>query len=169
MLRIGTGWDIHLLVPGRPLVLGGVTIPHDLGEAGHSDGDVLVHAVIDALLGAAALGDIGTFFPSSEARWKDISSMELLERTLHELHGFTIGNIDCTVILEKPRLAPHIATIRISLAEACSLPYDRISVKAKTADGLLGEVGQGKAVIAQAVVLLSHAIGDSEGMADDWV
>ncbi len=168
-MRIGTGWDIHPLVPGRPLILGGVTIAHDLGEAGHSDGDVLVHAVIDALLGAAALGDIGTFFPSSEARWKDISSMELLERTLHELQGFTIGNIDCTVILEKPRLAPHISAIRISIAEACSLPYDRVSVKAKTADGLLGEVGQGTAVIAQASVLLIHTKGEAEGRMDDWV
>lgn len=168
-MRIGTGWDIHPLVPGRRLLLGGVEIPHDLGESGHSDGDVLLHAIIDALLGATASGDIGTHFPPSDQRWKDASSVDLLGRTLELIAGYTIINLDCTIILQQPRLRPHIDTIRESIARSCGLPLSRVSVKAKTAEGLLNEVGKGTAVIAQVVVLLSEAPDDSIGNLDAWV
>lgn len=168
-MRIGTGWDIHPLVPGRKLLLGGIEIPHDRGEAGHSDGDVLLHAIIDALLGASANGDIGTHFPPSDDRWKDISSTVLLERTLELLDGYEIGNIDCTVILQSPRLSPHIGSIRKSIASVCGLPEDRVSVKAKTAERLLGEVGEGNAVIAQVSVLLRERMDDGIGTLEDWV
>lgn len=168
-MRIGTGWDIHQLVPDRPLMIGGVVIPHNLGESGYSDGDVLIHAVIDALLGAATLGDIGTHFPSSDPKWKDFPSLDLLQLTMQELRGLSIQHLDCTVILEQPKLQNHISAIRISLAEACCLSYDHVSVKAKTADGMLGEVGQGKAIIAQVVVLLSDTKEENDIMTDDWV
>jgi 2-C-methyl-D-erythritol 2,4-cyclodiphosphate synthase len=168
-MRIGTGWDIHPLVGSRKLLLGGVEIPHDLGEAGHSDGDVLLHAIIDALLGAAALGDIGTHFPPSDMRWKDVSSMDLLGRTLELLFGYAIVNIDCTIILQRPKLRPYIDAIRESVAKACDLPLHHVSVKAKTAEGLLGELGSGEAVIAQAVVLLEDRTDDGIGKLDEWV
>lgn len=168
-MRIGTGWDIHQLVPQRALMLGGIQIPHYLGESGHSDGDVLLHAIIDALLGAVAAGDIGSHFPPSDERWKDVPSVLLLERTLDMLNGYAIINLDCTIILQKPRLLEHIDTIRTSIATVCSLPLERVSVKAKTAEGLLGEVGAGKAVIAQAVVLLQERLDDATGQLDEWV
>jgi len=168
-MRIGTVWDIHPLVPGRKLLLGGVEIPHDRGESGHSDGDVLLHAIIDALFGALAIGDIGTHFPPSDDRWKDISSIELLRSALDLLDGHTIGNIDCTVILQRPKLMPHIDAIRNSIASVCNIPYASVSVKAKTAEGLLGELGAGNAVIAQVVVLLHEGATDTIGNLDDWV
>jgi 2-C-methyl-D-erythritol 2,4-cyclodiphosphate synthase len=168
-MRVGTGWDIHSLVAGRSLVIGGIIIPHNLGEAGHSDGDVLIHAIIDALLGALALGDIGTHFPPQEDRWKDIQSAKLLHMTLDLLQGWEIVNIDSTVILQRPKLAPHIHSIRKSLADLCDLPLERVSVKAKTAESMLGEVGDGRAVIAQASVLLQSSLSDNETTLDQWV
>ncbi|HCG63408.1 MAG TPA: 2-C-methyl-D-erythritol 2,4-cyclodiphosphate synthase [Sphaerochaeta sp.] len=168
-MRIGTGWDIHPLVPGRKLLLGGVEIPNPLGESGHSDGDVLVHAIVDALLGALAKGDIGMHFPPSDPAYKDVSSLYLLRRVLDMLGDYAIENIDCTVILQKPKLQPHIQAIRESLAQACSITLERISVKAKTAEGLLGEVGEGKAIIAQSVVLLRKHLSDEECPLEDWV
>lgn len=168
-MNIGTGWDIHRLGPARPLVIGGVLIPHELGEIGHSDGDALIHALIDALLGAAAHGDIGTHFPSTEQRWKDISSLELLERTLELIKDYTIEHIDCTVILEQPKLQGYVSAIRISISEACSIPFEHVSVKAKTADGLLGELGQGLAIMAQVVVLLKHRQEPEEQSPDRWL
>lgn len=156
-LRTGQGWDLHLLVPARPLILGGVTIPADFGESGHSDGDVLIHAVIDALLGAACLGDIGSHFPPSDPRWKDADSGELLKQVLALVQdaGFTTVNLDTTIILERPKLAPYREAIRRSLAELLQLSPDRVSVKAKTKEGV-DAAGRGEAVEAQAVVLLQE-------------
>jgi 2-C-methyl-D-erythritol 2,4-cyclodiphosphate synthase len=125
-----------------------------LGHEAHSDGDVLLHAIIDAILGALSLGDIGTHFPPSDQKYKDISSIKLLKETLKLLGDYKIGNLDCTIILQEPKLSPHIQAIRESIANSCSIELNQISVKAKTAEKLLGEVGQGKAIIAQAVVLL---------------
>ncbi|MFA5513311.1 MAG: 2-C-methyl-D-erythritol 2,4-cyclodiphosphate synthase [Sphaerochaetaceae bacterium] len=154
MIRIGSGWDIHPMIENRRLLLGGVEIPHHLGEAGHSDADVLLHALIDALLGSLALGDIGTYFPSEDDKWLDISSKYLLKETLKLIAGYKIGNIDCTVILQEPKLKAHISKIRASIASLCNISVEKVSVKAKTADNLLGQVGEGRAVIAQASVLL---------------
>jgi 2-C-methyl-D-erythritol 2,4-cyclodiphosphate synthase len=164
-MKIGTGWDIHRLLSGRRLMLGGVEIPSDKGEVGHSDGDVLVHAIIDALFGALALGDIGSHFPSDDVKWKDSDSMKLLAFALDELGSNRIVNIDSTIILQTPRLREHINAIRISLAEACSLPLDKVSVKAKTAEHMLGELGTGDAICAQAVVL----VDDGENFPEQWV
>ena len=154
-MRIGFGWDIHRLVPGRPLVIGGVVIPFDKGEEGHSDGDALIHAVIDALLGASCLGDIGTHFPPSDPDLKDISSLVLLRKTaaLVRDEGFSLGNIDCTVILEKPKLSPYMQSLKAALAKVLECPAGHISVKAKTREGL-DAAGEGRAVEAHAVVLL---------------
>lgn len=153
--RIGEGWDIHPLVPGRRLLLGGVHVEHDKGEAGHSDGDVLWHALIDALIGAAALGDIGSHFPPSDPRWKNADSGHLARMAMDEVAktGWRVGNIDCTVILEKPRLSPFREAIRSSVAATLDLPLSAISVKAKTCEGF-GDVGSGNAVEARAVALL---------------
>jgi len=155
MIRVGSGWDLHRLVEGRPLWLGGVNIPSPKGEEAHSDGDVLLHAVIDALLGAAALGDIGTHFPPSEERWKDADSRHLLRMTLDLLkrEGWRIGNLDCTVILESPKLGPYKETIRQTLAEDLGLSQEAVSVKAKTKEGV-DAVGRGEAVEAFAAVLI---------------
>lgn len=156
MMRVGTGWDIHLLVEGRRLVIGGVDIPSPMGEKAHSDGDVLLHAVIDALLGACALGDIGTYFPPSEERWKNADSRRLLRHclTLVEQAGYRVENLDCTVILQSPKLAPHREAIRGTIAEDLRLPPSAISVKAKTKEGV-DSVGRGEAVEAIASVLVS--------------
>lgn len=153
--RIGEGWDTHALVPGRKLIIGGVDIPHTVGLLGHSDADVLLHAITDALLGAAALGDIGSHFPDTDARFKGADSSVLLKevgRLLAEL-GWQIGNIDSTVIAQAPRLAPHIAAMRGNIAAALGLEAGQVNVKAKTAEKL-GPVGQGLAMEARAVVLL---------------
>ncbi|MFA6688220.1 MAG: 2-C-methyl-D-erythritol 2,4-cyclodiphosphate synthase [Sphaerochaetaceae bacterium] len=155
-MKIGTGWDIHRLVPGRRLLIGGVEVPAEKGEDGHSDGDALIHALIDALFGALSLGDIGSHFPSDDAKWKDSDSMHLLASALKEIDGNRIVNIDSTVILQTPRLREYINAIRISIAEACSLPIDRVSVKAKTAEHLLGELGTGDAICAQVSVLIAE-------------
>src|SRR5579875_2071940 len=149
MLRIGTGYDIHRLAAGRRFVLGGVELPSDVGPLGHSDGDALLHALIDALLGAAALGDIGGRFPPSDPAWKDADSRLLLATVAAELRdaGWTVVNVDTTVVLEAPRLAPHIAAMRAAIAAAIGVDHDRVSVKAKTNEGL-DAVGEGRAVVA---------------------
>ena len=157
-MRIGFGWDLHRLVEGRSLVLGGLIIPAERGEAGHSDGDVLLHAVTDALLGALALGDIGGHFPPSDPQWKDIESSILLEKVVAMVHdaGYRVGNIDTTVVLESPKLGPHIDHIRASVAQPLYLDIAEVSVKAKTHEKL-GPVGEGEAVEAYASVLLEEA------------
>ena len=154
-IRIGEGWDCHALVPGRKLIVGGVEIPHIAGLLGHSDADVLLHAIIDALLGAAALGDIGTHFSDLDASFKGADSMVLLVETarLVSARGYKIGNIDSTVIAQSPKLASHIPEMRRRIAAALSLDMDQINVKAKTAEKL-GPVGQGLSMEARAVVLL---------------
>jgi len=156
--RIGEGWDIHPLVPGRKLLLGGVHIEHDKGEAGHSDGDVLWHAIIDALLGAAGLGDIGTHFPPSDNRWKDADSGRLagiVAEMLAKL-GWTIVNIDSTIILERPKLMTHRESMCASIAKTLGLERELVSVKAKTYEGF-GDVGSGDAVEARAIVMIVRA------------
>jgi len=155
-VRIGTGWDLHRMVSARTLMLGGVVIPSDKGEAAHSDGDVLIHAIIDALLGALSKGDIGSHFPDTDPAFQDADSMMLLKQVLSEdLPPYHIENLDTTIILQRPKLRPYIETIRKNLSEAMGLEINQVSVKAKTAEGILGELGSGDAVIAQAVVLIS--------------
>jgi 2-C-methyl-D-erythritol 2,4-cyclodiphosphate synthase len=153
--RIGEGWDTHALVPGRPLIIGGVTVPHSAGLLGHSDADVLIHAIIDALLGAAGLGDIGSHFPDTDVRFKGADSVLLLRETGRLLaeRGLRIGNIDSTVIAQAPKLASHIPAMRQCLADALGLDLSRVNVKAKTAEKL-GPVGQGLSIEARAVALL---------------
>jgi len=153
--RIGQGWDTHALVPGRKLIIGGVEIDHPVGLLGHSDADVLLHAIIDALLGAAGLGDIGTHFPDANLQFKGANSALLLAETgrLVAAHGYRIGNIDSTVIAEAPKLAPHIAAMRVQIAGALGIEVSQVNVKAKTAEKL-GPAGQGLSMEAQAVVLL---------------
>jgi 2-C-methyl-D-erythritol 2,4-cyclodiphosphate synthase len=154
-MRIGFGYDIHRLVPGRKLLLGGVEIPSPVGEEGFSDGDVLLHALIDALLGSAGLGDIGSNFPPGNPELAGISSMLLLGKTmaLIEGRGFAVINADCTVVLEAPKILPHSGRIRASLASCLGIPSDRVSVKGKTKEGM-DAAGELKAVEAYAVVLL---------------
>jgi 2-C-methyl-D-erythritol 2,4-cyclodiphosphate synthase len=154
-VRIGTGYDIHRLAEGRKLVLGGVEIPFEKGLLGHSDSDVLSHAICDALLGAAALGDIGTHFPDSDARWAGASSLDFLSRVneLIAARGYRIGNIDATVIAERPKLKPHIKAMRETLASALRVDFDQVSIKAKTNEGL-ESVGRGEAIAAHVVVIL---------------
>ena len=153
--RIGEGWDTHALVPGRKLILGGVEISHTLGLLGHSDADVLLHAIIDALLGAAGLGDIGSHFPDTDARFKGADSLVLLRETGRLLagRGHRIGNIDSTIIAQSPRLAPHIPEMRTRIAQALDVDGAQVNVKAKTAEKL-GPVGQGLSLEARAVALL---------------
>jgi 2-C-methyl-D-erythritol 2,4-cyclodiphosphate synthase len=155
MLRTGLGRDLHRLVKGRRFLLGGVEIPAKRGELGHSDGDVLAHAVCDALLGAAALGDIGSLFPPSDPAWKDADSMVLLRSVygMVKQAGWTLVNVDCVVCCEEPKVLPFRDSIRQSLAQALEVFIDRIFVKGKTGEGL-GPVGKGKAVEALAVCLL---------------
>lgn len=155
-LRIGEGWDLHRLVPGRRLMLGGIEIPSELGEEAHSDGDVLLHAVIDALLGAAALGDIGAHFPPEDESWRDADSRKLAHRAAELVRGagYEIVNIDCTVVLERPRLGPHRDAMRASMALALGMDGSAISVKAKTSEGV-DAAGEGRAIEARAIVLLS--------------
>ena len=154
-LRIGEGWDIHQLVAGRPLVLGGVTIPHSHGLLGHSDADALLHAITDALLGAAALGDIGQHFPDTDAAHQGADSMLLLQAAAQRVRaaGYAPINIDSTIIAQAPKLAPHIPAMRARIATALGLAVDAVNVKAKTAEGM-GPVGEGRAIEARAVCLL---------------
>jgi 2-C-methyl-D-erythritol 4-phosphate cytidylyltransferase / 2-C-methyl-D-erythritol 2,4-cyclodiphosphate synthase len=153
--RAGLGYDLHRLVSGRPLILGGVTIPSERGALGYSDADVVCHAVTDAILGAAALGDIGRHFPDSDPRWKDARSLDLLRQTVTMAtdSGFEVGNVDVTVMLESPKLRDHIDQIRQSLATVLGIDADRISVKAKTNEGV-DAIGRGEAIAAQAIALL---------------
>ena len=162
-LRIGEGWDVHALVAGRPLVLGGVTVPFHLGLLGHSDADVLLHAITDALLGAAALGDIGRHFPDTDAAFKGADSMALLVEAARRVRatGWAIGNIDSTVIAQAPKLMPHIPAMCARIAEGLGLALDQVNVKAKTAEKL-GPVGIGQAMEARAVVLLVRAAPESQ-------
>ncbi|NDH50714.1 MAG: 2-C-methyl-D-erythritol 2,4-cyclodiphosphate synthase [Betaproteobacteria bacterium] len=154
-LRIGEGWDVHALVAGRPLVIGGVLIPFDRGLMGHSDADVLLHAITDALLGGAALGDIGMHFPDTDPRFQGADSAALLVEAARRVreNGFDILNVDSTVIAQAPKLMPWIPAMRVAIAAALALPMDRVNVKAKTAEGL-GPVGQGLAIEARAVALM---------------
>jgi 2-C-methyl-D-erythritol 2,4-cyclodiphosphate synthase len=153
--RVGEGWDIHALVPGRKLVIGGVEIPFDRGLLGHSDADVLLHAICDALLGAAGLGDIGRHFPDTDERFRGADSVVLLTEVARRVRepGWHIGNVDSTVIAQAPRLAPHIEAMRSRIAQALDISADAVNVKAKTAEKL-GPVGEGLAIQARAVVLL---------------
>ena len=154
MLRVGMGYDVHRLSEGRKLTLGGVEIPNPKGPVGHSDGDVLIHAIIDAILGACSLGDIGTHFPDDDPRYKDIPSTELLKRALHRVgERGRIEHIDSTVITEEPRLAEHIKRMRDAISGVLDIARDRVSIKAKTAEQL-GPVGKGEAIEAYAVALV---------------
>ena len=154
-VRTGLGWDVHRLAPGRALILGGVTVPSDLGLEGHSDADVLAHAITDAILGAAALGDIGMHFPDSDPRWKDSDSLVFLRQAcqLAGAAGFRLVNVDSTVILERPKLKDFRLPVRQSLAATLALDVDCVSVKFKTAEGV-GPVGEGRSAEAQAIVTL---------------
>ena len=157
--RIGEGWDTHALVPGRRLVIGGVVIPFHLGLLGHSDADVLLHAITDALLGAAALGDIGTHFSDTDERWRGADSWKLLQATggLVQAAGWHINNIDSTVIAQAPKLAPFMGAMRERVAAALQMELNQVNIKAKTAEKL-GPVGSGQAIEARAVVLLQLPI-----------
>lgn len=154
--RVGLGYDIHRLTEGRPFILGGVTIPYEKGLLGHSDADVLIHSIIDALLGAVAKGDIGTLFPDTDEAYRGADSTVLLSRVVELVYaeGWRIENLDCNVLCQRPKLMPHIAAIRSVLSQVMTLDVTRISVKAKTGEGV-GPVGEGLAVEAQAIVLLS--------------
>jgi 2-C-methyl-D-erythritol 2,4-cyclodiphosphate synthase len=156
--RIGQGFDAHALVVGRPLIIGGVRVPYERGLSGHSDADVLVHAIIDALLGAAALGDIGRHFPDTDARYKGADSMVLLARSreLVAQAGFRIENVDATIIAQAPKMAPHIPAMVAALTSCLGLAADRVNVKAKTTERL-GFTGRGEGIAAEAVALLSRS------------
>jgi 2-C-methyl-D-erythritol 2,4-cyclodiphosphate synthase len=156
--RIGEGWDVHALVPGRKLILGGVEIAHTTGLLGHSDADVLLHAITDALLGAAGLGDIGLHFPDTDVQFKGADSAELLTEAMRRVReaGWALVNVDSTIVAQAPKLAPHMAAIHASLAQALGVASDQVNVKAKTAEKL-GPVGMGQSMEARAVVLLTRA------------
>ena len=155
-IRVGEGWDIHALVEGRKLMLGGVEIPYNKGLLGHSDADALLHAITDALLGAAALGDIGTLFPDNDPQFKGADSAVLLSHAANRVRdkGYAIGNVDCTVIAQAPKLAPYKAAMASRIAQVLSITVEQVNVKAKTAEKM-GPVGEGLAMEARAVVLLS--------------
>ncbi|MGE4273372.1 MAG: 2-C-methyl-D-erythritol 2,4-cyclodiphosphate synthase [Desulfitobacterium sp.] len=155
MLRVGIGYDVHALVEGRPLILGGIEIPHEKGLMGHSDADVLTHAIMDALLGALALGDLGKHFPDTDEQYRGISSMKLLELVMGLLaeRGYKIGNIDCIIAAQRPKLAPHIAQMRENLARALHTEVENVSVKATTTERL-GFEGREEGISSQAIVLL---------------
>lgn len=159
LMRVGTGYDLHRLVDHRPLVLGGVTIPFDKGLAGHSDADALSHAVTDAILGAAAVGDIGQHFPDADPQWRGASSLDLLGRAaaLVDAAGFRIANVDAVVVAERPTIAPYVARMRQALAAAMRIEAARVSVKGKTGEGI-GEIGRGEAIACHAVALVLRAV-----------
>ncbi|WP_174845177.1 2-C-methyl-D-erythritol 2,4-cyclodiphosphate synthase [Dictyobacter alpinus] len=154
-MRIGSGYDVHAFTAERPLVLAGITIPHEYGLAGHSDADAVIHAIVDALLGAAALGDIGQHFPSKDIRWKDQPSTVFLSYTVDLLRQqqWSIGNVDATIVAEQPRMSPHIEAMRAHLAEHLQLSLDQVSIKSKTTDGL-GFAGRREGIACYAVALL---------------
>jgi 2-C-methyl-D-erythritol 4-phosphate cytidylyltransferase/2-C-methyl-D-erythritol 2,4-cyclodiphosphate synthase len=154
-LRAGLGYDLHRLVDGRPLILGGVTIPFEKGLAGHSDADAICHAVTDAILGAAGAGDIGRHFPDTDPAWKGASSIDLLRRAVDVIRaqGLLVSNVDATVILERPKLAPHVDAMRANLADALGVAIDRVSIKGKTNEGV-GELGRGEAIAVHAIAMV---------------
>lgn len=156
-MKIGMGYDVHKLVENRDLILGGVKIPYELGLLGHSDADVLLHAIMDSLLGASALGDIGKQFPDTDEKYKDISSIELLKHVgkLLEQHNYIIGNIDATIIAQRPKMAPHIPDMRKNIANALNISLDQINVKATTEEGL-GFTGEGLGISSQAICLIQN-------------
>lgn len=157
-MRIGQGFDVHALVPGRKLIIGGVDIPFERGLLGHSDADVLLHAVTDALLGAAGLGDIGRHFPDSDARFKDADSRKLLRETARLIGhaGYRVVNVDATVIARAPRMAPHVAAMAANIAADLGIAPGDVNIKAKTTEGL-GFTGRGEGIAAQAVALIERA------------
>jgi 2-C-methyl-D-erythritol 2,4-cyclodiphosphate synthase len=159
-MRIGEGWDIHALVEGRPLVLGGVTIPHTHGLLGHSDADALLHAITDALFGAAALGDIGRHFPDTDAQFRGADSIVLLAEAARRVRaaGYQIGNVDSTIVAQAPKMAPHIPAMRERIAQALDIDVGAVNVKAKTAENM-GPVGERQAIEARAACLLWAAEG----------
>lgn len=168
-MRIGMGYDVHRLVEGRKLILGGVEIPYEKGLLGHSDADVLIHAIMDALLGAAALGDIGKHFPDTDERYRGISSVELLRQVgrLLDEKNLLIENIDATIIAQRPKMLPHMASMKKNIADALNLEEDRLNIKATTEEGL-GFTGNGEGISAQAVCLLQplmDVIADARMMA----
>jgi 2-C-methyl-D-erythritol 2,4-cyclodiphosphate synthase len=154
-IRIGEGWDVHALVPGRKLILGGVEIPHSAGLLGHSDADVLLHAITDAVLGAAGLGDIGRHFPDTDAQFRGADSSVLLAEAMRRVRaqGWELVNVDSTIVAQAPKLAPHMAAINAGVARALGVQADQVNVKAKTAEKL-GPVGMGQSIEARAVALL---------------
>ncbi len=156
MMRIGHGFDVHRLVPDRPLILGGVTIPYEYGLLGHSDADVLLHAVCDAILGALALGDIGRYFPDTDEAYKGVDSLLLLQHVvgLAQERGFRVGNLDTTIVAQRPKLAPHVAQMVTNLARVCQIQSGCVNVKATTTEQL-GYTGRGEGISAHAVVLMS--------------
>lgn len=160
ILRVGEGWDTHQLVTGRPLVLGGVTVPHTHGLLGHSDADALLHAITDALFGAAALGDIGRHFPDTAAEFKGADSTVLLAEAARRVRaeGWQIANVDSTIVAQAPKMAPHIGAMRERIAAVLGLPLDAVNVKAKTAEKM-GPVGEGRAIETRAVCLLMKPAG----------
>jgi len=167
MMRIGQGFDVHALVEGRPLIIGGVTIPFERGLAGHSDADVLLHALCDALIGAAGLGDIGKHFPDTDPRYKGIDSRELLRavvRLLRDRH-YGVVNVDATIIAQAPKMAPHIPAMRANIAADLGLAVDDVNIKAKTAEKL-GFVGRGEGIVAEAVALISRGVATPGGTGD---
>ncbi|MEW8995421.1 2-C-methyl-D-erythritol 2,4-cyclodiphosphate synthase [Clostridium sp.] len=155
-MRVGLGYDVHKLVPGRDLIIGGVKIPHTLGLLGHSDADVLIHAIMDSLLGAAALGDIGKHFPDTDVKFKGISSVKLLNevRVLLSKNNYKIDNIDATIIAQRPKMAPYITSMRKNISEALSISIDQINVKATTEEGL-GFTGIEEGISSQSICLIS--------------
>lgn len=154
-MRIGHGWDLHRMAEGRPCRIGGLTIPHGRGPLGHSDGDVALHALADALLGAAALGDIGALFPDTDPAWKGADSGDLLSEVLRRVHaaGYAVGNVDLTVVAQEPKIGPHREKLRAHIARLLGVAVGQVSLKAKTAEGL-GDIGAGNAIACHAVVLL---------------
>lgn len=156
-IRVGSGYDVHAFVEGRPLILGGVTIPHTYGLSGHSDADAVLHAIVDALLGAAALGDIGQHFPSSDSRWKNQPSGVFLDYTLDLLqqHNWHINNVDATIVAERPKMAPHIPAMRRHVADHLHLDLEQVSIKATTTDGL-GFAGRQEGIACYAVALIER-------------
>jgi 2-C-methyl-D-erythritol 2,4-cyclodiphosphate synthase len=154
-IRVGEGWDVHALVPGRKLILGGVEIAHTAGLLGHSDADVLLHAITDAVLGAAGLGDIGRHFPDTDAQFKGANSSVLLQEAMRRVRalGWALVNVDSTIVAQAPKLAPHMAAINAGVAQALGVALDQVNVKAKTAEKL-GPVGMGQSIEARAVALL---------------
>ncbi|MBU3137938.1 2-C-methyl-D-erythritol 2,4-cyclodiphosphate synthase [Clostridium gasigenes] len=156
-MRIGMGYDVHRLVENRDLILGGVTIPYKKGLLGHSDADVLVHAVIDSLLGATALGDIGTHFPDTDPKYKNISSIDLLKEVgiLIHTNGYSISNIDSTIIAQAPKMSPHIQTMRENISKALNITLDKINIKATTEEGL-GFTGTGEGISSQSICFVTN-------------